>query len=75
VWAGAQGLLDKGQLKTVILEFNPARCKDASAFLRDLMAPGFSLARIDISQGIVETTPHEVLTSSPHEDIMLVLRR
>lgn len=75
VWAGMSGMLDSGKLKTVILEFTPGRYQDPGAFLRDLMAPGFSLARIDFSEGIVEISPSQVLASAPNEDIMLVLRR
>lgn len=75
VWAGAQGLLDSGALKTVVLEFAAARYHDAAGFLRDLMAPGFSLAYIDLARGIVDISPAEVLERDPHVDIMLVLRR
>ena len=75
VWAGMQGLLDNGVLRTVILEFAAARYADAPAFLQALQAPGFSLARIDVRHGIVATSVAEILAGNPHEDIMLVLRR
>jgi len=75
VWAGAQGLLDSGVLKTVVLEFTAARYADPEGFLRKLMAPGFSLACVDLHKGIVDITPAQVLAQDPHVDIMLVLKR
>jgi len=75
VWAGMQGLLDNGRLKTVILEFTPGRYENPANFLEALLAPGFSLARIDYTRGIVETSATDVLAGDPYEDVMLVLRR
>lgn len=75
IWAGAQGLLDSGALKTVVLEFTAARYHDAAAFLRQLMTPGFSLAYVHYTLGIIDATPTEILARDPHVDIMLVLRR
>lgn len=75
VWAGAQGLLDSGALKVVVLEFAAARYHDPEGFLRTLMAPGFSLAYIHVKRGIVDITPAKLLEHDPHVDIMLVLRR
>lgn len=75
VWAGMQGLLDNGRLKTVILEFTPGRYENPGNFLQALLAPGFSLARIDYVRGIVEIGTEDVLAGDPREDVMLVLRR
>lgn len=75
VWAGMQGLLDNGRLKTVILEFTPGRYENPANFLQALLAPGFSLARIDYVRGIVEIGTQDVLAGDPREDVMLVLRR
>lgn len=75
VWAGMQGLLDNGRLKTVILEFTPGRYENPGNFLQALLAPGFSLARIDYVGGIVEIGTQDVLAGDPREDVMLVLRR
>lgn len=75
VWAGMQGMLDNGRLKTVVLEFTPGRYKDPANFLRALLAPGFSLSRIDYVRGIVEASTADVLNGAPDEDIMLVLQR
>ena len=75
IWAGMAGLLDRHTLKTVVLEFTPVRYRDPMRFLRALIAPGFSLARIDIHDGIVECNPEHVLAGAAHDDVMLVLRR
>jgi FkbM family methyltransferase len=75
VWAGMQGLLDNGRLRTVILEFSANRYAEPEAFLNLLTAPGFSLARVDLQHGIVEVDTAQLLASNPYEDIMLVLRR
>ena len=75
IWAGAQGLLDGTALKNVVLEFTAARYADPKNFLQALCAPGFTLAYIDFTRGIVEISPTEVLRRDPHVDIMLVLRR
>ena len=75
-WAGMQGLLDQSRLKTVLLEFTPARYADPAAFLDTLLQPGFKLGRIDYYEGIVEASRAQVLNmADPNEDIMLVLRR
>lgn len=76
VWAGMQGMLDQSRLKTVLLEFTPARYKDPVAFLDAILKPGFSLGRIDYYDGIVEASRAQVLNMpNPAEDVMLVLRR
>lgn len=75
VWAGMQGLLDNGRLKTAVLEFTPGRYENPGKFLQTLLAPGFSLARIDYTRGIVDVGTQDVLAGDPYEDVMLVLRR
>jgi FkbM family methyltransferase len=75
IWAGMAGLLARRTLRTVVLEFTPARYRDPAAFLRALIAPGFDLARIDVFDGIVDCSPDQVLAGPAHEDVMLVLRR
>ncbi|MBB3957837.1 FkbM family methyltransferase [Novosphingobium sediminicola] len=75
VWAGMQGLLNGGRLKSVLLEFCPKRYSDPAGFLTKLLAPGFTLARVDPWAGILDMTQAEVLASNPEEDIMLMLRR
>ena len=76
VWAGMQGLLDGGRLKTVLLEFTRTRYDNPGAFLDRLIAPGFALAMIDYNRGVVDTTRERILAMpNPDEDIMLVLRR
>lgn len=75
VWAGMKGLLDGGRLKTVFIEFAVGRYDDPASFLRDLLAPGFSLGLVDVGRGIVPASIEQVLSADPLEDIMLVLRR
>ncbi|EPR14875.1 hypothetical protein M527_27230 [Sphingobium indicum IP26] len=75
IWSGAQGLLDSGKLRTVILEFNPHRYSDPSAFLHRLSAHGFSLNHLTLSQGVLPTDMDFILNRQGTEDIMLVLRR
>ena len=75
IWAGAQGLLDSGRLRTVILEFNPHRYSDPSAFLHRLSAHGFSLSHLTLGEGVLPTDMDFILNRQGMEDIMLVLRR
>ena len=75
LWSGMQGLLATGRPLTIILEYTPARYRDAGAFLDEILSSGFSLAIIDHRNGIVETTRAEVLARPPREDQLLVLRR
>lgn len=75
VWAGAQGLLDSGNLRTVVLEFNPHRYQDASAFLERLYAHGFALNDLTLGDGVLPTNRDAILNRPGTEDIMLVLRR
>jgi FkbM family methyltransferase len=75
VWAGMAGLLGRPTLRTVLLEFTPARYPDPAGFLDRLLAPGFSLGRIDLVRGVEDVTSSDVLGGAPHLDQMLVLRR
>lgn len=75
VWAGMQGLLDNGRLKTVLIEFASGRYDDPQDFLKRLMAPGFTLGRIDVVHGVVPTTVEDVMSFDPLDDVMLVLQR
>jgi FkbM family methyltransferase len=75
VWTGMEGLLAGTTLRTVLLEFTPIRYADPGAFLDRLLAPGFTLGRIDPIRGIESVTAAEVLAGDPHLDQMLVLRR
>jgi FkbM family methyltransferase len=75
VWAGAKGLLDAHNLKTVILEFTNGRYNDPAGFLDQVLAPGFSLSYIDFKDGVCPITRQAVLDHDPKEDILLVLDR
>ena len=75
IWSGAQGLLDAERLRTVVLEFNPHRYDDPGAFLERLSASGFTLHHLTLTNGVVPTDRHAILSHSGPEDIMLVLKR
>jgi FkbM family methyltransferase len=75
VWAGMRGLLEGSALKTVVLEFTPARYACPGAFIDTICASGFVLAYIDYRLGITPTTREWLLAQPPCEDIMLYLRR
>jgi FkbM family methyltransferase len=75
IWAGAQGLLDSGNLRTVVLEFNPYRYGDARAFLERLCSNGFALNHLTLEEGVVPSDIDYVLSRPGLEDIMLVLQR
>jgi FkbM family methyltransferase len=75
VWSGAQGLLEGEKLRTIVLEFTPARYADPSAFLERVLAPGFSLSYIDPYLGVTPISREALLARNPVEDIMLLLER
>lgn len=75
IWAGAKGLLDSSALRTVIIEFAAARYADPAAFLEQLLAPGFSLALVDYTKGVIPVTREQVLARDPLEDLLLFLTR
>jgi FkbM family methyltransferase len=75
IWAGTQGLLDSGKLRTVVIEFNPHRYGDPRAFLERLSAHGFTLNHLTLDAGILPTDMDFVLNRPGVEDIMLVLKR
>jgi len=75
IWAGTQGLLDSGRLRTVVLEFNPHRYSDAHGFLERLCSHGFSLHHLTLDAGVTETDMDFILSRPGLEDIMLVLKR
>lgn len=75
IWVGAQGLLDSGTLRTVILEFNPLRYENARAFLERLSMHGFAIQHLTLDAGVVPTDMDSILCGSGTEDTMLVLKR
>ena len=75
IWAGASGLRAHDKLKTIILEFQPARYANARAFLADIMSWGFALEWIDPNRGILPISLDDIMARDPKEDIMLVFRR
>jgi len=75
VWAGAKGLLDKGKLRNVVLEFAADRYADPGTFIDALVAPGFTLKWIDPQSGIRPLSRDDLLARDGSEDVMLVLDR
>ncbi len=75
VWTGAEGLLASDRLKTIILEFTPARYSDAESFLQRIVRAGFSLNRIDPWAGLVPCDIPHLLAGDLREDRMLFLQR
>lgn len=75
IWAGATGLLEASRLRTIVLEFTPARYGDAGAFLERIISAGFSLSQIDVQHGPQIATIASILEGSPLEDRMLLLKR
>lgn len=75
IWRGLSGILAQNRALTILLEFTSARYQDAGAFLDEILAHGFSLAEVDLSGGVEPRTRHDVLTSSPIDDQMLLLSR
>jgi len=75
IWSGAHALLEARKLRTVVLEFTPARYQDAAQFLDRILAPGFSLSYIDPHRGITAISRDELFARNPFEDIMLMLER
>lgn len=75
IWAGSGGLLQSNKLRTVVLEFTPARYTDPAAFLKKIEADGFKLNRIDLERGVQDANANSLLEGDPREDRMLLLRR
>lgn len=75
VWTGAEGLLASDRLKTIILEFTPARYADAEAFLQRIVGAGFRLNRIDPWAGLTSCDIPSLLNGDLREDRMLLLQR
>jgi FkbM family methyltransferase len=77
IWRGMRGIFDKGRPMTVILEFTAERYADtgAGAFVDEILAEGFSLARVDPAAGIMEWPKEAILSFPANEDQLLLLRR
>lgn len=75
IWDGAEGLLQGSKLRTIVLEFTPARYADPYAFLDRITSHGFSLSIIDPDLGAQPATPDEICFGPGDEDVMLLLQR
>lgn len=75
IWHGMRGIFDRGRALTIFLEFNVRRYADPESFLEEIMAEGFSLSRIDLSNGVVRCTRADILAQADDEDQMLMMTR
>ncbi|MFY9351944.1 MAG: FkbM family methyltransferase [Sphingobium sp.] len=75
IWEGMAGMLAGDALRTVAMEWAGCRYPDPAAFLNRLLAPGFSLARIHMTKGVVPATREALLAAPAEEEWMLLLRR
>ncbi len=75
IWAGMSGLFAKSPPMTVFLEFAAARYQDPPAFLAEIVARGFSIAKLDFDHGIQKVSKATILGAPPDRDQMLVLQR
>lgn len=72
VWAGMQGLLDRSPAITVLMEFNPGRCRAAEATLAQI-ASRFPLRELTLRGPVAEVAIPEILRR--REDTLLVLTK
>lgn len=75
IWQGMSGLLARDRLRIIVMEVRLSRYDGDTAFLRDIMAHGFSMERIDDTAGIVATSLQVLQADWANEDVMLVFRR
>jgi len=75
VWVGMEGILQRQRPLTIFLEYTSGRYHDPERFLEEILSHGFSLGRIDFSEGVQQVTRESVLAWPAHEDQMLVLSR
>jgi FkbM family methyltransferase len=75
VWRGAKGLFDSGALRTVLLEFNAERYANPADFLASIRDAGFAMSVIHHDQGIIATSPGELVEHTAGHDVMLLLQR
>lgn len=75
IWEGATGLRAMGKLKILVLEFQPGRYADPSAYLAQIMDWGFSLSLIDQKRGLIAADIQMITSGEPGSDVMLVFQR
>ena len=75
IWKGMRGIFDRNRSMTIFLEFNNERYENPQDFLSEIVAEGFSLAKVDLEDGIIACTARDVLADTTSEDQMLVIRR
>lgn len=75
IWDGMEKMLAGDALRTVALEWCTCRYPDPSAFLDRMLAPGFSLARVNPRKGVLPVTRQQLLDAPVDEEWLLLLRR
>ncbi|WP_217429608.1 FkbM family methyltransferase [Sphingomonas bacterium] len=77
IWRGMRGIFDRGRPMTVFLEFTAERYADtgAGAFVDEITAEGFTIARVDPAEGVIEWSKEAILAFPANEDQILILRR
>ena len=75
IWRGMRGIFDQKRPMTVFLEFNAVRYHDPKGFLDEILAEGFTLSIVHLTEGIKDIEIEELVTSGDGEDQMLIIRR
>jgi FkbM family methyltransferase len=75
IFQGMSTLMEKGRLRIIVMEVRLSRYEKGSTFLQDILSHGFTMERIDATDGIVATTLEALQDEWPDEDVMLVFRR
>ena len=75
IWDGMEKMLAGDALRAVALEWCTCRYADPAGFLDRMLAPGFSLSRIDPNDGVVPLTRQQMLDAPVDEEWLLLLRR
>lgn len=76
IWLGMGGLFEQpSNPLTIFLEFAAVRYADPGAFVDEILARGFSLGDVSLSEGVRTRTREQILAAPPNVDQMLMLRR
>lgn len=75
IWHGMSGILQGQRPLTIVLEFAWVRYADPGAFIDQILSDGFTLAVITLEAGVQPISREAILSSSPTEDVMLLLVR
>lgn len=75
LWTGMSGVLARGALRIVILEFAASRYGDPGGFVDRILGCGFRLSVITPRDGVQPITRDALLTRPKDRDVMLYLQR